>query len=229
MATIRALKYNGGVKKDDLSIENIEAVKKGIENLKKHISNLQKYNIPIVCTLNSFTADTESERNIVKNACEEMGATFAVAKVWEKGGKGGLELAEKLIETMHTKPSKFKMLYELDLPVKEKIEIICKEIYGADGVYFSPKAKKNIEKINKMGYDTLPVCMAKTQFSLSDNPTLLGCPKGFEVNVSEINISAGAGFLVVLTGEIMTMMGLPKIPSAEKIDIDNQGNISGLF
>ena len=229
VATIRALKHNGGVKKEDLSIENTDAVRKGIENLKKHISNLQKFNVPVVCTLNSFTTDTVSERDIVREACKEMNAAFAVAEVWEKGGSGGTELAQKLIETLNDKPSNFKVLYKLDMPVKEKIEKICKEIYGAGSVKFLQKAKNNITRITNMGYDNLPVCMVKTQYSLSDDPKLLGCPKDFEVNVCEVNISAGAGFLVVLTGEIITMPGLPKFPSAEKIDIDNQGNISGLF
>ena len=229
VATIRALKYNGGVKREDLSSENVDAVKKGVVNLKRHISNLQKFGVPVVCSLNAFVSDTDKEMAVVKEVCDELNTAFVVANVWAKGGEGGKELAEKVVEILDNKPSDFKYLYDLDLPIETKVEKICKEIYGADGIKISSKAKANIARITRMGFSNLPVCMAKTQYSFSDNPELLGCPTGFEVNISEVKVSAGAGFLVVLTGEIMTMPGLPKVPSAEKIDIDENGNISGLF
>lgn len=229
VATVRALKYNGGVPKAELNNENVEAVKKGIVNLEKHIENLQKYGVPVVVTLNNFVFDTEDEIAVVKAKCEEMGATFAIAKVWEKGGEGGIELAEKVIETIETKESKFHTLYEDDLSIEDKINKICKEIYGASGVNFSAKAKKTLKQINELGFDKFPVCIAKTQYSLSDNPALLGRPEGFEVTVQELRISAGAGFIVVLLGDIMTMPGLPKKPAALNIDIDDKGNVVGLF
>ncbi len=229
VATVRALKYNGGVPKAELNNENVEAVKKGIVNLEKHIENLQKYGVPVVVTLNNFVFDTEAEIAVVKAKCEEMGATFAIAKVWEKGGEGGIELAEKVIETIETKESKFHTLYEDDLSIEDKINKICKEIYGASSVNFSAKAKKTLKQINELGFDKFPVCIAKTQYSLSDNPALLGRPEGFEVTVQELRISAGAGFIVVLLGDIMTMPGLPKKPAALNIGIDDKGNVVGLF
>lgn len=229
VATVRALKYNGGVPKAELNNENVEAVKKGIVNLEKHIENLQKYGVPVVVTLNNFVFDTEAEINVVKEKCEEMGATFAIAKVWEKGGEGGLELAEKVIETIETKESKFHTLYDDDLSIEEKINKVCKEIYGAGSVAFSAKARKTLKQIDEIGLGKFPVCIAKTQYSLSDNPSLLGRPEGFEVTVQELRISAGAGFIVALLGDIMTMPGLPKKPAALNIDIDEKGNIVGLF
>ncbi len=229
VATVRALKYNGGVPKAELNNENVEAVKKGIVNLEKHIENIQKYGVPVVVTLNNFVFDTEAEIAVVKAKCEEMGATFAIAKVWEKGGEGGIELAQKVIETIETKESNFHTLYEDDLSIEDKINKICKEIYGANGVNFSAKAKKTLKQINDLGFDKFPVCIAKTQYSLSDNPALLGRPEGFEVTVQELRISAGSGFIVVLLGDIMTMPGLPKKPAALNIDIDDKGNVVGLF
>lgn len=229
VATVRALKYNGGVPKAELNNENVEAVKKGIVNLEKHIENLQKYGVPVVVTLNNFVFDTEAEINVVKEKCEEMGATFAIAKVWEKGGEGGLDLAEKVIETIETKESKFHTLYDDDLSIEEKINKVCKEIYGAGSVAFSAKARKTLKQIDEIGLGKFPVCIAKTQYSLSDNPSLLGRPEGFEVTVQELRILAGAGFIVALLGDIMTMPGLPKKPAALNIDIDDKGNIVGLF
>lgn len=229
VATIRALKHNGGVKKEDLPAENVPAVKEGFANLSKHISNLQKFGVPVVVALNSFASDTEAEVAFVRSECEERGAVFALSEVFAKGGEGGISLAEKVIETLENTPSDFKLLYNDDMPVKEKIETICKEIYGAGEVIFSETAKNNLARIKRLGFADLPVCMAKTQYSLSDNPLLLGCPSGFTVTVREIKISAGAGFLVALTGDIMTMPGLPKVPAAENIGIDENGNITGLF
>lgn len=229
VATIRALKYNGGVKREDLSAENVSAVENGFANLSRHISNLQKFGVPVVVALNSFASDTEAEVAFVRNECEKMGAVFALSEVFAKGGQGGIALAQKVIETLETKPSDFKLLYDDGLSVKEKIETICKEIYGAKGVIYSETAKNNLARIARLGYTDFPVCMAKTQYSLSDNPLLLGCPTDFSITVREIKISAGAGFLVALTGDVMTMPGLPKIPAAENIDIDEKGNITGLF
>ena len=229
VATVRALKYNGGVSKAELNNENVEAVKKGIVNLEKHIENLQKYGVPVVVTLNNFVFDTEAEINVIKEKCEEMGATFSIAKVWEKGGEGGIELAEKVIETIETKENNFKLLYEDELSIEEKINKVCKEIYGAKGVSFSAKARKTLKQIDEIGLSKLPICIAKTQYSLSDNPALLGRPTDFEVTVKELRISAGAGFIVVLLGDIMTMPGLPKKPAALSIDIDEKGNVVGLF
>ncbi|MBO8434834.1 MAG: formate--tetrahydrofolate ligase [Tyzzerella sp.] len=229
VATVRALKYNGGVSKAELNNENVEAVKKGIVNLEKHIENLQKYGVPVVVTLNNFVFDTDAEINVIKEKCEEMGATFSIAKVWEKGGEGGIELAEKVIETIETKENNFKLLYEDELSIEEKINKVCKEIYGAKGVSFSAKARKTLKQIDEIGLSKLPICIAKTQYSLSDNPALLGRPTDFEVTVKELRISAGAGFIVVLLGDIMTMPGLPKKPAALSIDIDEKGNVVGLF
>lgn len=229
VATVRALKYNGGVAKADLNNENLEAVKKGFANLEKHIENLQKYKVPVVVTLNNFTTDTEEEVNYIREKCREMNAEFAVSEVWAKGGEGGIALAEKVMETINTKKSEFKPLYEDDLSTEEKISRVCKEIYGAGSISYSAKAKKDLALIHKLEFDSFPVCIAKTQYSLSDNPSLLGRPEGFEVTVKEIKISAGAGFLVVLLGDIMTMPGLPKAPAALNIDINEDGNVTGLF
>ena len=229
VATVRALKYNGGVAKNDLSGENLEAVKKGIVNLEKHIENLQKYNVPIVVTLNRFITDSDAELDYVRQFCEERGCEFALSEVWEKGGKGGIALAEKVLETLETKESHFAPIYADDLPLKEKIEIIAKEIYGADGVSYTPAAEKALKKITDMGFGNVPVCMAKTQYSLSDDPSKLGRPTGFTVNVREVYVSAGAGFVVAINGSIMTMPGLPKRPAAEGIDVNEAGMITGLF
>lgn len=229
VATVRALKYNGGVGKNDLKEENVSAVKKGIVNLEKHIENLQKYNVPVIVTLNKFVSDTEEEIKVISDLCKEKGANFALADVWGSGGKGGIELANKLMEVLDKKESNFKCLYDEKLPVKEKIETICKEIYGAEGVTYSPKAEKSIERAEKGGFGKMPVCIAKTQYSLSDKPELLGRPRGFTVNIKEVNISNGAGFIVALAGDIMTMPGLPKKPAAENIDVDKNGVITGLF
>ena len=229
VATVRALKYNGGVPKADLSNENLDALAKGFVNLEKHIENIQKYGVPVVVTLNHFVADTDAEVAYVKERCEAMGATFAVAKVWANGGEGGKALAEKVLETLETKESKFHFLYEDELNIVEKVNKVCKEIYGAGTVNFSAAAKKTLAQIDKLGFNDFPVCIAKTQYSLSDDPKVLGRPEGFEVTVKEIRISAGAGFIVVLLGDVMTMPGLPKKPAALNIDIDDNGNVVGLF
>ena len=229
VATVRALKYNGGVPKADLSNENLDALAKGFVNLEKHIENIQKYGVPVVVTLNHFVADTDAEVAYVKERCEKMGATFAVAKVWADGGEGGKALAEKVLETLETKESNFHVLYEDNLSIEEKINKVCKEIYGAGHVSFTAAAKKTLAQIEKLGFEHFPVCIAKTQYSLSDDPKVLGRPEGFEVTVKEIRISAGAGFIVALLGDVMTMPGLPKKPAALNIDIDAAGNIVGLF
>ena len=229
VATIRALKYNGGVAKADLSAENVDALKKGIVNLEKHIENLKLYGVPVVVTLNSFITDTEVEISYVKNFCEERGAEFALSEVWEKGGEGGMALAEKVLKTLSEKESHFKPLYEDDLSLTEKIETVAKKIYGAGSVTVSAAAKKQLEKIEAMGFGNLPVCMAKNQYSLSDDPTKLGRPEGFDLTVREAYVSAGAGFVVVLTGTVMTMPGLSKNPAAYNIDVDENGKIVGLF
>lgn len=229
VATVRALKYNGGVPKADLSNENLDALAKGFVNLEKHIENIQKYGVPVVVTLNHFVADTDAEVAYVKERCEKMGATFAVAKVWADGGEGGKALAEKVLETLETKESNFHVLYEDNLSIEEKINKVCKEIYGAGHVSFTAAAKKTLAQIEKLGFEHFPVCIAKTQYSLSDDPKVLGRPEGFEVTVKEIRISAGAGFIVALLGDVMTMPGLPKKPAALNIDIDADGNIVGLF
>lgn len=229
VATIRALKYNGGVAKADLSAENVDALKKGIVNLEKHIENLKLYGVPVVVTLNSFITDTEAEISYVKNFCEERGAEFALSEVWEKGGEGGMALAEKVLKTLSEKESHFKPLYGDDLSLTEKIETVAKKIYGAGSVTVSATAKKQLEKIEAMGFGNLPVCMAKNQYSLSDDPTKLGRPEGFDLTVREAYVSAGAGFVVVLTGTVMTMPGLSKNPAAYNIDVDENGKIVGLF
>ena len=229
VATVRALKYNGGVAKADLGEENLEALKKGIVNLEKHIENLQKYGVPVVVTLNSFVTDTKAETDYIEQFCRERDCEFALAKVWENGGKGGVELAEKVLKTLETKESHFKPLYADDLSLEEKIETIAKEIYGADGVTYASAAAKELKRIADMGMSDFPVCMAKTQYSLSDDQTKLGRPAGFTINVRDAYVSAGAGFVVALTGSIMTMPGLPKKPAADSIDVDGNGKITGLF
>ena len=229
VATIKALKYNGGVPKTEVTIPNLEALKAGIVNLEKHIENVQKFGVPVIVTLNSFVTDTEEEVEFVKNFCEERDCAFALCEVWAKGGEGGKALAEKVLETLETKPSNFKPLYDKEDTLKNKITTIAKEIYGADGVNFAPAAAKQLAALEKLGFGNLPVCMAKTQYSLSDNPELLGRPSGFEINVREVYVSAGAGFVVAITGSIMTMPGLSKAPAAYNIDVNEDGQIVGLF
>ena len=229
VATVRALKYNGGVEKQALNEENLEALKAGIVNLEKHIENLQLYGVPVVVTLNAFATDTDREVDYVRTFCEERDCAFAISEVWEKGGAGGIALAEKVLETLENKESHFKLLYENDLPIRDKIETVAKKIYGAKNIIFAPGAIKQIEKLETLGFGKLPVCMAKNQYSLSDDPTKLGRPEGFEMNIREVYVSAGAGFIVVLTGAIMTMPGLSKNPAAYGIDVDKQGRITGLF
>ncbi len=229
VATVRALKYNGGVPKDELSQENIDALSKGIVNLEKHIENLKKFGVPIVVTLNRFVTDSEAELTFVKNFCEERDCEFALAEVWEKGGEGGLELAEAVLRTLENKESRYAPLYDTALSIEEKIETIAKEIYGAGSVSYSPAAKKAIARITDLGYGNLPICMAKNQYSLSDDPKKLGRPSGFEVTIREVYVSAGAGFVVAITGTIMTMPGLPKHPAAERIYVDETGKTVGLF
>ena len=229
VATVRALKYNGGVPKAELSKENLDALAKGICNLEKHIENLQKFGVPIVVTLNSFVTDTKAEYEYIKNFCEERGCEFALSEVWEKGGEGGIDLAQKVLKTLEEKESNFQMLYPDDMPLKDKIDTIAREIYGADGVTYDPAASKMLDKLTELGFGNLPVCMAKTQYSLSDDQTKLGRPQGFTINVRDAFVNAGAGFVVILTGAIMTMPGLPKKPAAYGIDVDNDGKITGLF
>ncbi len=229
VATIRALKYNGGIDKKELSAENLEALKQGIVNLEKHIENMKKYQVPVVVTLNAFVSDTASEIQYVKDRCEKLGAEFAVANVWEHGGKGGLELAKTLIRTLENKKSDFKLLYDEQSSIKDKIQTIASNIYGASQVVYSAGANQSIRKIEKMGLAKLPVCIAKTQYSLSDDPKKLGRPCDFEIYVREVNVSAGAEFIVVITGNVMTMPGLPKVPAAQAIDVTEDGEIIGLF
>ena len=229
VATVRALKYNGGVPKADLGTENLEALERGIVNLEKHIENLQKYDVPVVVTLNSFISDTEKEIAYVKRFCEDRSCEFAISQVWEKGGEGGIALAEKVLETLEKKESHFHVLYEDERSLKDKINTVSREIYGAGGVVYTPAAEKQLKKLTELGFGSLPVCMAKTQYSLSDNPDLLGRPEGFEISVREAYVSAGAGFVVVLTGAVMTMPGLPKTPAAFTIDVTEEGRITGLF
>ena len=228
LATVKALKYNGGVKKDELAAPNLEAVKKGIVNLDKHIENLHAFGVPVVVTLNSFLTDTEEEYEFIKKHCEDMGCEFALARVWAEGGRGGEELAAKVIRTIENKKSELKFTYELDAPLKDKIEAIATKIYGAGSVTYSAEASRMLKKIEKMGYGHLPVCMAKNQYSLSDDPNALGRPEGFNVNIREVYVSAGAGFVVAITGTVMTMPGLPKVPAAENIDVVDD-KIVGLF
>lgn len=229
VATVRALKYNGGVAKKDLNEENLEALKKGIVNLEKHIENVQKFGVPVVVTLNSFVTDTDAENEFIRQFCEERNCEFALSEVWEKGGEGGIALAEKVLNTLETKESHFHTLYENSLSLKEKIETISKEIYGADGVEYTPAAEKQLAKITELGYGGLPICMAKNQYSLSDDATLLGRPEHFKIHIREVYVNAGAGFVVALTGAVMTMPGLPKVPAANGIDVNEEGTITGLF
>ncbi|MCD8149944.1 MAG: formate--tetrahydrofolate ligase [Clostridiales bacterium] len=229
VATVRALKYNGGVPKDQLSEENLPALQKGIVNLEKHIENLQKYKVPVVVTLNSFLTDTEAEIGYIENFCLERGCEFALSEVWEKGGEGGIALAEKVLDTLENRESNFEVLYGDELSLKEKIETIAKEIYGADGVSYSAAAARELKRIEDLGMGRFPVCMAKTQYSLSDDQSKLGRPKDFTVNAREVYVSAGAGFVVAVTGAIMTMPGLPKKPAANNIDVNADGVITGLF
>lgn len=229
VATVRALKYNGGAAKEDLKDPDLDSLKKGICNLEKHIENLQKFGVPVVVTLNQFRKDTKEELDYIKEFCESKGCEFALAQVWEFGGEGGIELAKKVIETIETKPSNYHPLYEADLSIKEKIEKVATDIYGADGVTYSDEAEDAIARIEKMGYGDCPVCMAKTQYSLSDDKEKLGRPTGFTVNIREVYISAGAGFVVAIAGSIMTMPGLSKTPAAYGIDLTDDGKIEGLF
>ena len=229
VATVRALKYNGGVPKDNLAEENIDALSKGIVNLEKHIENIQKYKVPVIVTLNSFVTDTDAENEFIRRFCEERGCEFALSEVWEKGGEGGIALAEKVLDTLENKKSDFELLYEDSLSLEEKIEKIAKEIYGADGVVYEPAAKKQIAKIESLGFGSFPVCMAKNQYSLSDDAKKLGRPHGFDIHIREVYVSAGAGFVVALTGAVMTMPGLPKVPAANGIDVTEDGTITGLF
>jgi len=229
VATVRALKYNGGVAKKDLNEENLDALKKGIVNLEKHIENVQKFGVPVIVTLNSFVSDTQAEYEFIKQFCEERGCEFALSEVWAKGGEGGVALAEKVLHTLDTKESNFKPIYADELSLKEKIETIAKEIYGADGVEYAPAAEKQLAKITEMRFGQLPICMAKNQYSLSDDASLLGRPKNFKIHIREVYVNAGAGFVVALTGAIMTMPGLPKVPAANGIDVNEEGVITGLF
>ena len=229
VATVRALKYNGGVPKDQLSAENLEALEKGIVNLEKHIENLPTFGVPVVVTLNSSISDPEAEHAYIKKFCEDRGCEFALSEVWAKGGEGGIALAEKVMETLENKPTQYHVLYPDEMSLKDKINTIAKEIYGADGASFAPAAAKALKRIEDMGFGNLPVCMAKTQYSLSDDQTKLGRPAGFTINVRDAYVSAGAGFVVALTGSIMTMPGLPKKPAADSIDVDENGKITGLF
>ncbi len=229
VATVRALKYNGGVPKAELGAENLDALKNGICNLEKHIENLQKFNVPVVVTLNRFVTDSEAELQFIENFCKERGCEFALSDVWEKGGEGGVALAQAVLQTIETKPSHYAPLYDDSLSIEEKIETIAKEIYGARSVSYSKAAKKSLAKIAEMGMESFPVCMAKTQYSLSDDSKKLGRPTDFDITVNEIYVSAGAGFVVAITGSIMTMPGLPKVPAAEGIDVNDDGVITGLF
>lgn len=228
VATVRALKYNGGVPKAELNQENIDALSKGIVNLEKHIENMKQFGVPIVVTLNRFVSDTEAELTFVKNFCEERDCDFALAEVWEKGGEGGIPLAETVLHTLETKESNYQPLYPLELSIEEKIETISTKIYGASSVTYAPAAKKAIQRITELGYGDLPICMAKNQYSLSDDPNKLGRPSDFEITIREVYVSAGAGFIVAITGTIMTMPGLPKVPAAERIDVVGE-QIVGLF
>lgn len=229
VATVRALKYNGGAGREDLPKEDLEALARGIVNLEKHIENLHKYKVPVVVTLNSFVTDTEAELAFVQKFCEERGCAFAVSRVWEKGSEGGLELADQVLRTLQEKESYFETLYPDEMPLKEKIETVAREIYGANGVSFAPAADRQLARLTELGFGSLPVCMAKTQYSLSDDPSLLGRPRDFAITVREAYVCAGAGFVVALTGTVMTMPGLPKKPAAFGIDVNDDGRITGLF
>lgn len=229
VATVRALKYNGGVAKEDLSNENLDALKKGIVNLEKHIENIKLFGVPVVVTLNNFVSDTEAEVDFIREFCESRNCEFAVSKVWEEGGKGGMELAEKILYTLENKKSHFTLLYPDDMSLEDKLHTIATKIYGAKNVVYSPAAKKAIDRAKALGFDKFPICVAKNQYSLSDDPKKLGRPEDFEINVREVYVNAGAGFVVAITGSIMTMPGLPKVPAAEAVDVDDNGDIVGLF
>ena len=229
VATIRALKYHGGVKLDELSKENVEALKKGIVNLEKHIENIQNYGVPVVVTLNQFITDTDAEISYILEFCKEHDCEFALASVWEKGGEGGLELAQKVVDTVDSKTSNFSPLYDVDMSIKDKIYTIASKIYGATEVTYDRTALNMIDRLEELGYDKLPICMAKNQYSLSDDPNKLGRPEDFSINIREIYVNAGAGFIVAITGTVMTMPGLPKKPAAENIDVTKEGVITGLF
>ena len=229
VATVRALKYNGGVTKADLAEENLDALAKGIVNLEKHIENIQKYGVPVIVTLNSFVTDTDAENAFIEKFCRERGCEFALSEVWEKGGEGGLDLAQKVLETLETKESNFHTLYNDELSLKDKIRTIAQEIYGAHDVVYEPAAEKQLAKIESMGFGSFPICMAKNQYSLSDDATKLGRPENFDIHIREVYVSAGAGFVVALTGAVMTMPGLPKVPAANGIDVTDDGKITGLF
>ena len=229
VATVRALKYNGGVAKADLAEENLDALAKGIVNLEKHIENIQKYGVPVIVTLNSFVTDTDAENAFIEKFCRERGCEFALSEVWEKGGEGGLDLAQKVLETLETKESNFHTLYNDELSLKDKIRTIAQEIYGAHDVVYEPAAEKQLAKIESMGFGSFPICMAKNQYSLSDDATKLGRPENFDIHIREVYVSAGAGFVVALTGALMTMPGLPKVPAANGIDVTDDGKITGLF
>lgn len=229
VATVRALKYNGGVAKEDLSNENLEALKKGIVNLEKHIENIKLFGVPVVVTLNNFVSDTKAEVDFIRDFCESRNCEFAVSKVWEEGGKGGIELAQKILYTLENKKSEFTLLYPDDMSLEDKLHTIATKIYGAKNVVYSPAAKKALDRAKALGFDKLPICVAKNQYSLSDDPKKLGRPEDFEINVREVYVNAGAGFVVAITGNIMTMPGLPKVPAAEAVDVDDNGNIVGLF
>ena len=228
VATIRALKHHGGCKKEELSIPNVETLKNGLSNLQKQIENIQKYNVPVVVAINRFLTDSKEEEEAIKNFCEELGVKVALSEVWEKGGEGGIDLANAVIQSLEAE-SEFAPIYNKEESIEEKILTIAKEIYGAAGVNYTNAAKKQIANLERIGLDKLPICMAKTQYSLSDDPTLLGRPENFVVTVKEIRVSNGAGFIVALTGDIMTMPGLPKVPAANKMDIQENGKIVGLF
>ena len=229
VATVRALKYNGGVAKTDLKVENVAALKAGMTNLEKHVENMRSYGVPVIVAINRFDTDTDAELSAIEDMCKEKGVRFALSEVFAKGGEGGIDLAKELIDVIEKEESNFKLLYDTELSIKEKIDIIVKSIYGGDGAVYSAKAEKQIKTLESLDLDKKPICVAKTQYSLSDNPSLLGRPSGFKVNVAEVRVSNGAGFIVIETGNIMVMPGLPKVPSAEKIDVDENGVISGLF
>ena len=229
VATVRALKYNGGVAKADLAEESLDALAKGIVNLEKHIENIQKYGVPVIVTLNSFVTDTDAENAFIEKFCRERGCEFALSEVWEKGGEGGVDLAQKVLETLETKESDFHTLYNDELSLKDKIRTIAQEIYGAHDVVYEPAAEKQLAKIESMGFGSFPICMAKNQYSLSDDATKLGRPENFDIHIREVYVSAGAGFVVALTGAVMTMPGLPKVPAANGIDVTDDGKITGLF
>ena len=228
VATVRALKYNGGVPKDQLSEENLDALKRGIVNLEKHIENIQKFGVPVVVTLNSFITDTEAEYAYIKRFCEDRGCEFALAEVWAKGGEGGLKLAEEVVRLCE-EPGDFHYAYELEGTIEDKLDQIVQKIYGGNKAVLTAAAQKQVKQLTDLGFGNAPICMAKTQYSLTDDPKKLGAPKDFDITVRNLKVSAGAGFIVALTGDIMTMPGLPKVPAAERIDVDDEGRITGLF